>query len=119
MIYFARWSIRIFDQMIMSMIPPIISERLPICFPNFSQNLTPIKVSIPVVIAIVRAGKNILSVLAVSDTPTARASILVAIERNKSDFGEKTFLSTVFSSSEKPSRIILIPIYPRRINAIQ
>ena len=103
----------------MSMSPPIISDRDQIFCQIFCQNLTPIKESIPVISQIIRAGKYMLSVLAVSDIPTASASMLVAIERNRSDLKVNIFLSIFSSDTERPSRIIFIPIYPSSTNAIQ
>ena len=77
----------------MRMSPPMISERDQILDQILGQNRTPIKESIPVIMAIIRAGKYMLSVLAVSDIPTASASMLVAIERNRSDLKVNIFLS--------------------------
>lgn len=66
------------------------------------------------------AGKVISVVLAVSDTPTARASILVAIPRIISDLRANIFFCMVsVSLFFHHSYIILHPIYPRSKNAIQ
>ena len=61
--------------------PPMISARDPIFCPNFLPNSIPMNERIKVVIPMNIAGTKISSVLAVSHTPMARASILVAIPR--------------------------------------
>lgn len=105
---------------IISIIPPMISARDPIWCENFLPNPTPIYETIQVMRPIVRTGNMIDTSLAVKDTPTASASILVANQRVKSDRREKTFFSTQpVSSHSHHAYIILPPMYVRRRNAIQ
>lgn len=91
--------------------PPIISAFFHIFSHHFLPNSIPRNDAIRVTIPIQRAGKNILSVVAVSDTPTASASILVAIPRIMSDFNEKIFFTDLsVSDGFHHSYIILLPI---------
>lgn len=93
-----RCSMSIFVPIPMSMSPPIISEREPTWFPHFFPNSTPRYEKRKVTSPIMRAGKSMSCVLAVSDTPTARASMLVAIPRVMRDLSPNTFFSSIVSS---------------------
>ena len=76
--------------------------------------------AIKVIIPIIIAGSNIEDSVAVKDIPTASASMLVAIQRNKRDRNQKIFvtLSDSFDSFDH-SYIIFPPIYASNIKAIQ
>ncbi len=118
--YAMRCDMSILVPIPMSMSPPIISAFFPICSHHFLPNSIPMNDVIKVTTPIQRAGRNISSVVAVRDTPTASASILVAIPRMMSDLSPKMFLVVTSSSSHLyPSYAILAPIYPRSPNAIQ
>ena len=94
-----------------SISPPIISAFFHIFVHHFLPNSIPSNERTKVTKPIQRAGKNISSVVTMSDTPTARASILVAIPRMMSDLNPKMLLFFVVSSSHLfPSYAILPPI---------
>ena len=116
-----RCSLRMLHPISINIHPPIISARFPIFVPHFFPNSIPRNERKKVITPIKSAGIHIFDILAVSDTPTASASILVAIERMKTDFHPKVFLELCMFISEPfhPEEAILPPIYVRRIKAIQ
>lgn len=110
---------RIFKPRKINMHPPRYSAYFWKIDPNFLPNKTQQKESPKVMIPIHAAAQRIGTCKKAKLTPIAKASMLVAIPNKRTVFKGMECSISHSSSCSLPSLIMLMPMIPNRIKAIQ